>query len=209
MVAPVNLSTRNPGKGGPEVVAVGFGLLGLSVACRLRGMYGDSDDLMVSNSELPVALFSNYEDHLTLEPLMLNPLEELQLTTLFASITGTCDDTLILDPPKGIPNVITAAGFRADDQGSIFVSGTLSNWRHEVDRSKAPTISFQKVSLEARWNWVQKIVWADLYFWLRLKSPPGDGAQKSKTLTAPPTRPITGEGREWDLQWRTSNAGSR
>lgn len=53
-----------------------------------------------------------------------------------------------------------------------------------------------------------------------LRLTPQDGAQKSKTLTASPTRLITGmdpraidtelpgEDREWDLQWRTSNAGS-
>lgn len=147
--------------------------------------------LTVSDSELPVGLFSNYEDHVTLEPLTPNPLEELELATLFVSITGTCDDALIPDPPKGIPNVVTAAGFRVD-QGSVFVSGKISNWRHEVDRSKGSTISFQKVSLEARWNWVQKIVRIDLYFWLRLKPPPRNSAQKSKILTAPLTRLITG-----------------
>ncbi|KAK7413165.1 hypothetical protein QQX98_007944 [Neonectria punicea] len=85
-------------------------------------------------------------------------------------MTGTRDDTLIPELPKGIPNVITAAGFRVD-QESIFVSGTISNCRHELDRSKAPTISFQELSLEARWNWVQKIVRVDLYFWLSLKLP--------------------------------------
>lgn len=151
---------------------------------RGEGKWPISGDLWLpSDSDVPMALYSDYEEYQSLEPVTPNPLRALELTTLFASMMGATDDTRIPELPNGIPNVITAAGFRVDKE-SIFVSGTISNCKHVLDGSKAPTISFQELSLEARWNWKRKLVQVDLYFWLGLKLPPWYEAPESCAASA-------------------------
>ncbi|UKZ65106.1 uncharacterized protein TrAtP1_006306 [Trichoderma atroviride] len=127
-----------------------------------------SGDLWLeTNTNIPLPLFSEYEEYRSLLPLTPDPVQALELTTLFASMS---DADNIPDLPKGIPNAITAAGFRINKE-SIFVSGTISDCRHVLEGSNAPPLRLQELSVEARWNWKQKAVQVDLYFWLSLNLP--------------------------------------
>lgn len=127
-----------------------------------------SGDLWLrTKTNLPLTLFSDYEEYRSLLPLTPDPVQALELTTLFASMS---DADNIPDLPKGIPNAITAAGFRINKE-SIFVSGTIGDCRHVLEGSNAPPLRLQELSVEARWNWKQKLVQVDLYFWLSLILP--------------------------------------
>ncbi|RSL77000.1 hypothetical protein CEP51_009456 [Fusarium floridanum] len=121
-----------------------------------------------TNEDIPRALFGDYEEYRNLEPVTQNPAKFLEITTLFASMTNAQQ---IPDLPAGIPNIITRAGFRVN-KNSIFVSGTIADCHHTLDGSKVPPLRFQQLSVEARWNWTQKLIEVDLSFWLSLTLPP-------------------------------------
>ncbi|KAH6611486.1 hypothetical protein Trco_001506 [Trichoderma cornu-damae] len=119
-----------------------------------------------SEAGFPYEIFSDYERFYNLDPVTPNPAGSLRLTTLFSSLAG---GQSIPDPPPGIPNVITAAGFRIDSS-SIFVSGTISGCRPE-QKGPVPALQLDELSLEASWNRATKGVRVALAFRLHLAVP--------------------------------------
>ncbi|KAJ4314161.1 hypothetical protein N0V84_009045 [Fusarium piperis] len=120
-----------------------------------------------TDKDIPKALFADYEEYRSLEPVTRDPAEVLKLTTLFGSLEGADN---IPELPAGIPNAITKAGFRVN-QDSIFVSGTIADCRHTLEGDHVPALRFRELSLEAQWNWTQKLIQVELSFWLSLKVP--------------------------------------
>lgn len=118
-------------------------------------------------SKIPLQIYSGYETFHTLEPVTENPAKSIQLTALFASIA---ESDSIPELPAGIPDAITAAGFRIDTK-SVFVRGRISDCRHVEKGSKVPLLSFKELEAEARWNWDEKKARVDLYFQLQLRLP--------------------------------------